>query len=160
MTHEILFEFRPSRCPSCYRSQSHYLNSKSSTWSIEMQEHEPHVFTDADIEILPPETVEAAGYRPSSCACCGKIASIDEDCYGICEECLGIRHERLKPLFRSLKRFLTMALAADRFCPEHLSREDFQGKRFGPAICKSNSISTSDCRPHISTWPIGSFKVS
>jgi hypothetical protein len=52
-----------------------------------MEEHEPHVFADADIEILRPDSV-AAGCLQSPCACCGRLSAIDEDCYGICEECL------------------------------------------------------------------------
>ena len=52
-----------------------------------MKEDFAHLFTDADIEILPPETFSA---DPATlpCACCGQPASTEEDCYGICEECL------------------------------------------------------------------------
>jgi hypothetical protein len=52
-----------------------------------MEEDILHLFADADIEILPPETVSADPATPS-CACCGGPASTEEDCYGICEECL------------------------------------------------------------------------
>jgi len=49
-------------------------------------EEETHLFADADIEILPPET-SAVGSPLSICDCCGKTALIDDDCYGICQEC-------------------------------------------------------------------------
>ncbi len=52
-----------------------------------MEEDTPSLFADADIEILPPETCSADPATPS-CACCGRPAPTDEDCYGICEECL------------------------------------------------------------------------
>jgi hypothetical protein len=45
------------------------------------------VFDDGKMEILPPEPkTRASGL--SSCDCCGRVAAIDEDCCGICEECL------------------------------------------------------------------------
>jgi hypothetical protein len=45
------------------------------------------VIDDDMMEILPPEpTTCAAGM--SSCDCCGRDAVMDEDCCGICEECL------------------------------------------------------------------------
>lgn len=44
-------------------------------------------FADAEIEILPPETISASP-ATTPCACCGLPASTEEDCYGICEECL------------------------------------------------------------------------
>jgi hypothetical protein len=53
-----------------------------------MEEHETYFVADADIEILPPERVAATGCPMSFCACCGRAAAMDEDCYGICEECL------------------------------------------------------------------------
>ncbi|SFB61760.1 hypothetical protein SAMN03159496_05897 [Rhizobium sp. NFR07] len=52
-----------------------------------MEEDILRLFADADIEILPPETVSADLATPP-CACCGRPASTEEDCYGICEECL------------------------------------------------------------------------
>ena len=52
-----------------------------------MDELEPHVFAEADIEILPPEH-DDEGCLKSTCACCGRPSAMDEDCYGICEECL------------------------------------------------------------------------
>ena len=52
-----------------------------------MEDSAAAVFADADIEILPPEGFP--NDRPACrCACCGKPANMDEDCYGICEECL------------------------------------------------------------------------
>ena len=51
-----------------------------------MEEETRHLFDDAEIEILPPET--SADPATPLCACCGRPASSDEDCYGICEECL------------------------------------------------------------------------
>jgi hypothetical protein len=79
--------FEPSRRPSCERRRPYYLESESPTWSTEMEEHEPHVFANADIEILPPEH-DDEGCLKSTCACCGRLSALDEDCYGICEECL------------------------------------------------------------------------
>ncbi len=51
-----------------------------------MEDDSLRLFADAEIEILPPETL-SADPKPA-CACCGRPASIEEDCYGICEECL------------------------------------------------------------------------
>jgi hypothetical protein len=47
-------------------------------------------FTDAIIEILPPErdTCTAADAKP--CLCCGRHAAMDDDCCNICEECLSL----------------------------------------------------------------------
>ncbi len=45
------------------------------------------LFADIEIEILPPETLSANPETPP-CACCGGPTSTEEDCYGICEECL------------------------------------------------------------------------
>ncbi|MFJ6327834.1 MULTISPECIES: hypothetical protein [unclassified Rhizobium] len=52
-----------------------------------MEEDTVDLFADADIEILLPETVTVDPAAPP-CACCGGPASTEEDCYGICEECL------------------------------------------------------------------------
>ncbi|MBY3171644.1 hypothetical protein [Rhizobium laguerreae] len=52
-----------------------------------MEEDTPRLFADAEIEILPPETLAADPATPA-CACCGRPASTEDDCYGICEECL------------------------------------------------------------------------
>lgn len=52
-----------------------------------MEDDTLRLFADAEIEILPPETLSADPAKPA-CACCGRPASIEEDCYGICEECL------------------------------------------------------------------------
>lgn len=52
-----------------------------------MEEDTFRRLADADIEILPPETCPA-DTATSQCLCCGRPASGDEDCYGICEECL------------------------------------------------------------------------
>ncbi|WP_188080042.1 hypothetical protein [Neorhizobium sp. P12A] len=46
------------------------------------------VFDDDMMEILPPERKTCATGVLSSCDCCGRAAVIDEDCSGICEECL------------------------------------------------------------------------
>lgn len=51
-----------------------------------MEEDTLQLFADAEIEILPPET--SADLTTYPCACCGRPASTDEDCYGLCEECL------------------------------------------------------------------------
>lgn len=37
------------------------------------------LFEDAEIEILPPESLSADPSKPP-CACCGLPASIEEDC--------------------------------------------------------------------------------
>jgi hypothetical protein len=52
-----------------------------------MEEDILRLFADADIEILPQESLPADPAAPP-CLCCGRPASCDEDCYGICEECL------------------------------------------------------------------------
>jgi len=46
------------------------------------------VVADAAIEILPPERDTSANGEMSFCNCCGHRAAMDEDCCGICEECL------------------------------------------------------------------------
>jgi hypothetical protein len=46
------------------------------------------LFPDHNIEILPPERHACPIEQTSSCLCCGRRATIDEDCCGICEECL------------------------------------------------------------------------
>lgn len=43
---------------------------------------------DRDIEILPPASFRASGKSTRICACCGQSALMDEDCYGMCDECL------------------------------------------------------------------------
>jgi hypothetical protein len=40
------------------------------------------------MEILPPERKTCVNGEVSSCDCCGRRAIMDEDCCGICEECL------------------------------------------------------------------------
>lgn len=52
-----------------------------------MEETTAPVFADADVEILPPERLSSAS-ATCRCACCGRPSNMDEDCYGICEECL------------------------------------------------------------------------
>lgn len=52
-----------------------------------MAPYETHVFAEAGIEILPPEH-DDEGCLKSTCACCGCPSTMDEDCYGICQECL------------------------------------------------------------------------
>jgi len=52
-----------------------------------MEDDTLRLFADAEIEILPPESVSLDSATPP-CACCGRPASNEEDCYGICEECL------------------------------------------------------------------------
>lgn len=52
-----------------------------------MEDSAAAVFADADLEILPPENYRSDG-AASRCACCGRPANMEEDCYGICEECL------------------------------------------------------------------------
>lgn len=46
------------------------------------------VFDDDMMEILPPERDTCPKGMTSRCDCCGRPATIDEDCCGICEECL------------------------------------------------------------------------
>ncbi|NKJ08288.1 hypothetical protein FHT29_005298 [Rhizobium sp. SG741] len=53
-----------------------------------MEEDTLRLFEDAEIEILPPPETLSADPAIPSCACCGGPASTEEDCYGICEECL------------------------------------------------------------------------
>jgi hypothetical protein len=60
---------------------------KFSTWSPEMEDDAHRRFADEDIEILPPESCRR-GQVVSPCGCCGRPAALDDDCYGICEECL------------------------------------------------------------------------
>lgn len=43
---------------------------------------------DAIIEILPPERDICVNREMPFCDCCGRRAAMDEDCCGICEECL------------------------------------------------------------------------
>lgn len=45
------------------------------------------VFDDDKMEILPPEK-STCGAGEAACDCCGRRAVMDEDCCGICEECL------------------------------------------------------------------------
>lgn len=52
-----------------------------------MEEDTLRLFAEAEIEILAPENCSADS-AASPCICCGRPASSDEDCYGICEECL------------------------------------------------------------------------
>jgi len=52
-----------------------------------MEDIAPAVFAEADLEILPPESCPSDGAAPR-CACCGRPANMDEDCFGIFEECL------------------------------------------------------------------------
>lgn len=44
-----------------------------------MEDDTLRLFADAEIEILPPETLSADPAKPP-CACCGRPASIEEDC--------------------------------------------------------------------------------
>ncbi|WP_179877576.1 hypothetical protein [Rhizobium anhuiense] len=53
-----------------------------------MEELSQYVFADADLEILPPDSTNAVSETTSFCACSGRRATMDEDCYGICDECL------------------------------------------------------------------------
>lgn len=42
-----------------------------------------------EIEILPPKRDECLGHGAGTCLCCGRPRSfMDDDCCGICEECL------------------------------------------------------------------------
>lgn len=63
---------------------------ESSTWKPEMED--PTVTTlrpEHVIEIILPEREEACDDPAAICLCCGRRSSkIDEDCCGICEECL------------------------------------------------------------------------
>jgi hypothetical protein len=45
-------------------------------------------FDDRTMEILLPETKACPNGTVSRCDCCGRPATLDEDCCGICEECL------------------------------------------------------------------------
>ncbi len=46
------------------------------------------VFDDNRIEILPPDRNACGNAMTCPCDCCGRHAVMDEDCCGICEECL------------------------------------------------------------------------
>jgi hypothetical protein len=46
------------------------------------------VFDDDVMEILQPEQNALGAGEASVCDCCGRWAVMDEDCCGICEECL------------------------------------------------------------------------
>ena len=47
-----------------------------------------NVFDEEQMEILPPEQNAFGAGEMSLCDCCGRRAVMDEDCCGICEECL------------------------------------------------------------------------
>lgn len=47
-----------------------------------------NVFDDDRMEILPPDRDGCQKGMMSPCDCCGRSAAIDEDCCGLCEECL------------------------------------------------------------------------
>ena len=47
-----------------------------------------NVFDDDMMEILPPNRNACTDEGMSSCNCCGRRAVMDDDCCGICEECL------------------------------------------------------------------------
>ena len=40
------------------------------------------------MDILPPEPTSCPEGTKAYCDCCGRPATMDEDCCGICEECL------------------------------------------------------------------------
>ncbi|WP_200950894.1 hypothetical protein [Rhizobium sp. Root1220] len=42
---------------------------------------------DDMMEILPPDQ-KPCGVGEAACDCCGRRAVMDEDCCGICDECL------------------------------------------------------------------------
>ena len=46
------------------------------------------VYDHDEIDILPPERNACPEGKEACCACCGRPAKMDEDCCGICEECL------------------------------------------------------------------------
>jgi len=46
------------------------------------------VFDEDMMDILPPERDTCPKRMMSRCDCCGRPAAIDEDCCGICEDCL------------------------------------------------------------------------
>jgi len=70
------------------------LSEKSSLSGVQilepgMDEHISTSHYDEDmIDILPPQPGIRAGSQTSTCDCCGRPAVLDEDCCGICEECL------------------------------------------------------------------------
>lgn len=43
---------------------------------------------DPAIEIIPPDCDDYSRDDAMTCLCCGRLSSMDEDCCGICEECL------------------------------------------------------------------------
>lgn len=46
-------------------------------------------FSDADLEIMPPEPIAASETAIRACCCCRRPGSMmDEDGCGICDECL------------------------------------------------------------------------
>ncbi|MDP9839846.1 hypothetical protein J2T09_004626 [Neorhizobium huautlense] len=47
------------------------------------------IFTDQDLEILPPEHAAGANGKAEPCLCCGCAHVVrDEDGCGICDQCL------------------------------------------------------------------------
>ncbi|TBZ14663.1 hypothetical protein [Rhizobium leguminosarum] len=64
------------------------ISSRNPRLGVEMKELSQYVFADTDLEILPPDSTNAVSETTSFCACCGHPATMDEDCYGICEEWL------------------------------------------------------------------------
>jgi hypothetical protein len=56
--------------------------------SLEMDDIFTELFADPMVEIIPPERDNRFAGEEPSCLCCGRRAEMDEDCCGICEECL------------------------------------------------------------------------
>ncbi|TAW53266.1 hypothetical protein [Rhizobium leguminosarum] len=46
------------------------------------------ILADTLVEILPPKRKKGSRGNLATCQCCGRRRTIDEDCCGICEECL------------------------------------------------------------------------
>ncbi|MFP3547509.1 hypothetical protein SB748_29355 [Rhizobium sp. SIMBA_035] len=46
------------------------------------------LFADPMVGIIPPEREDRFVEELPSCLCCGRPAVMDDDCCGICEQCL------------------------------------------------------------------------
>lgn len=46
------------------------------------------MFNSDDMEIMPSREPSGFHKKLLPCSCCGRPAAMDEDCCGICEECL------------------------------------------------------------------------
>ena len=82
--------FKLPRRPSCLDGRNHHLESEFDR-SLEMEDVPDLKYdvTMETMEIIPPAREAASCAGAVACLCCGCFrTSEDEDCYGICEECL------------------------------------------------------------------------